>query len=138
MGRSQRIGLIVAAVIVAVVAIVVLSGGDDDSSDNGSTATTTATTPGGKPAPAEVPTIVIKDGKPVGGIQDIEVDKGDTIEFRVKSDADHEIHMHGYDIAKDVSAGGSVTYKVPADIDGIFEVEIEDLGEQIAELTVNP
>ena len=127
MGRSQRIGLIVAAVIVAVVAIVVLSGGDDDSSDNKST-----------PVPAEVPTIVIKDGKPVGGIQDIEVDKGDTIEFRIKSDADHEIHMHGYDIAKDVSAGGSVTYKVPADIDGIFEIEIEDLKEQIAELTVNP
>jgi len=70
--------------------------------------------------------------------QDIEVDKGDTIEFRIKSDADHEIHMHGYDIAKDVSAGGSVTYKVPADIDGIFEVEIEDLKEQIAKLTVNP
>ena len=134
MGRSQRIGLIVAAVIVAVVAIVVLSGGDD-SSDNGSTATTTA---GGKTVPAEVPTIEIKDGKPVGGIQDLEVNKGDTLEFRVKSDADHEIHMHGYDIAKDVSAGGSVTYKVPADIDGIFEVEIEDLKEQIAKLTVNP
>ena len=137
MGRSQRIGLIVAAVIVAVVAIVVLSGGDDDSSDNGSTATTT-TTAGGKTVPAEVPTIVIKDGKPVGGIQDLEVNKGDTLEFRVKSDADHEIHMHGYDIAKYVKAGGSVTYTLTADIDGIFEIEIEDLKEQIAELTVNP
>ena len=135
MQRSQRIGLIVAAVIVAVVAIVVLSGGDD-SSDNGSTATTT--TAGGKTVPAEVPTIEIKDGKPVGGIQDLEVNKGDTLEFRVKSDADHEIHMHGYDIAKDVKAGGSVTYKLTADIDGIFEIEIEDLKEQIAELTVNP
>ena len=123
MGRSQRIGLIVAAVIVAVVAIVVLSGGDDSSD---------------KTVPAEVPTIVIKDGKPVGGIQDLEVNKGDTLEFRVKSDADHEIHLHGYDVAKDVPAGGSVTYKLTADIDGIFEVEIEDLKEQIAELTVNP
>ena len=46
--------------------------------------------------------------------------------------------MHGYDIAKDVKAGGSVTYKLTADIDGIFEIEIEDLKEQIAELTVNP
>jgi plastocyanin len=136
MGRSQRIGLIVAAVIVAVVAIVVLSGGDDDSSDNGGTATTTSA--GGKTVPAEVPTIVIKDGEPVGGVQDLEVDKGDTLEFRVKSDADHEIHLHGYDVAKDVAAGGSVTYKLTADIDGIFEIEIEDLKEQIAELTVNP
>jgi plastocyanin len=135
MQRSQRVGLIVAAVIVAVVAIVVLSTGDDDSSDNGTTAQTTTT---GGTAPAEVPTIVIKDGKPVGGVQDLEVDKGDTLEFRVKSDADHEIHMHGYDIAKDVKAGGQVTYKLTADIDGIFEIEIEDLKEQIAELTVNP
>ena len=136
MGRSQRIGLIVAAVIVAVVAIVILSGGDD-SSDNGSSAQT-KTTAGGKTVPAEVPTIVIKDGKPVGGIQDIEVNKGDTIEFRVKSDADHEIHMHGYDIAKDVPAGGSVTYKVPADIDGIFEVELENSGIHLAQLRVDP
>jgi len=85
-----------------------------------------------------VPTITIKDGKPVGGVQEIEVDKGDTIEFKVESDADHEIHMHGYDIAKDVEAGGEVTYDVPADIDGIFEIEIEDLKEPIAELRVNP
>ena len=140
MGRSQRIGLLVAAVVVVVVAIVLIGGGDDDdSSSTDNTAQTTST--GGstkKPAPPEVPTITIKDGKPVGGEQEIEVDKGDTIQFKVKSDADHEIHMHGYDIAKDVEAGGTVSYNVPADIDGIFEIEIEDLGEQIAELRVNP
>jgi plastocyanin len=126
MGRSQRIGLIAAAVIVAVVAIVVLSGGDDDSSDNGST------------APAEVPTIVIKDGKPVGGIQDLEVNKGDTLEFRVKSDADHEIHLHGFDIAKDVKAGGSVTYNVKTDAPGIYEFEIEDTKTKIGQVKVEP
>ena len=140
MGRSQRIGLLVAAVVVVVVAIVLIGGGDDDdSSSTDNTAQTTST--GGstkKPAPPEVPTITIKDGKPVGGEQEIEVDKGDTIRFKVKSDADHEIHMHGYDIAKDVEAGGTVSYNVPADIDGIFEIEIEDLKEPIGELTVNP
>ena len=143
MGRSQRIGLLVAAVVVVVVAIVLIGGGDDDdssSTDNTVQTTTTGgtTTTSEKPAAPEVPTITIKDGKPVGGVQEIEVDKGDTIEFTVKSDADHEIHMHGYDIAKDVEAGGQVTYNVPADIDGIFEIEIEDLKEQIAELRVNP
>ena len=131
MERSQRIGLLVAAVVVAVVAVVLLADGDDDD-----TAQTTTTSE--KPAPPEVPTITIKDGKPVGGEHEIEVDKGDTIKFKVKSDADHEIHMHGYDIAKDVEAGGEVSYSVPADIDGIFEIEIEDLTEPIAELRVNP
>jgi plastocyanin len=137
--RSQRIGLLVAAVVVAVVAAILISNGDDD--DSSSTDSTVQTTTGGGTTTtekAEVPTITIKDGKPVGGVQEIEVDKGDTVRFRVKSDADHEIHMHGYDIAKDVEAGGEVTYNVPADIDGIFEIEIEDLKEPIAELRVNP
>ena len=143
MGRSQRIGLLVAAVVVVVAAIVIIGGGGDDDSSSSDNTVQTTTTGGGttttaKPTAPAVPTITIKDGKPVGGVQEIEVDKGDTIEFKVKSDADHEIHMHGYDIAKDVEAGGKVTYNVPADIDGIFEVEIEDLGEQIAELRVNP
>jgi major membrane immunogen (membrane-anchored lipoprotein) len=137
-GRSQRIGLLVAAVVVVVVAIVLIgSGGDDDDSSSTTPETTTQTT-SEKPAVPAVPTITIKDGKPVGGVQEIDVDKGDTIQFKVKSDADHEIHMHGYDIAKDVEAGGQVSYNVPADLEGIFEVEIEDLGEQIAELRVNP
>jgi hypothetical protein len=138
--RSQRIGLLVAAVVVAVVAVILISNGDDDDSSSTDSTAQTTTTSGGTTTTekAEVPTITIKDGKPVGGVQEIEVDKGDTIRFKVKSDADHEIHMHGYDIAKDVEAGGEVTYNVPADIDGIFEIEIEDLKEQIAELRVNP
>ncbi len=140
MERSQRIGLLVAAVVVAVVAVILISNGDDDDSSSTDSTAQTTTTGGGTTTTekAEVPTITIKDGKPVGGVQEIEVDKGDTIRFKVKSDADHEIHMHGYDIAKDVEAGGEVTYNVPADIDGIFEIEIEDLKEQIAELRVNP
>ncbi len=140
MERSQRIGLLVAAVVVAVVAVILISNGDDDDSSSTDSTVQTTTTGGSTTTTekAEVPTITIKDGKPVGGVQEIEVDKGDTIRFKVKSDADHEIHMHGYDIAKDVAAGGEVTYNVPADIDGIFEIEIEDLKEQIAELRVNP
>lgn len=143
MERSQRIGLLVAAAVVAVVAVILISNGDDDDS-SGTTSTVQTTTTGGgtttsdKPAAPEVPTITIKDGKPVGGVQEIEVDKDDTLQFKVKSDADHEIHLHGYDIAKDVEAGGQVSYKLTAEIEGIFEIEIEDLKEQIAELRVNP
>ena len=145
MQRSQRIGLLVAAAVIAVVAIIVLSGGDDDdSSDSNTAAQTTTTTTGGtetttsKPPEPEVPTIVVKDGKPVGGVEEIELDKGDTLQFRVKSDEEHEIHLHGYDIEKEVAAGGQVSFKLTADIDGLFEAEIEDLKEQIAEIRINP
>ena len=138
MERSQRIGLLVAAAVVAVVAVILISGGDDDDSSSTDNTAQTTTTGGGKPSAPGVTTITIKDGEPVGGVQEIEADEGDTVEFTVESDADHEIHLHGYDIAKDVEAGGQVSYKFAADIDGIFEVEIEDLKEPVAELRVNP
>jgi hypothetical protein len=135
MERSQRIGLLVAAAVVAVVAVIVISGGGDDSSDKDGTATTET---GSKSTPAPVETIRIKSGKPVGGVHEIELNKGDQLKFRVESDEEHEIHLHGYDIEKKVAAGGSVTFDVKADIDGIFEAEIEDLTEQIVEIRINP
>ena len=87
---------------------------------------------------ASLPTIVVRDGEPVGGVKRLEYSAGDEIRFEVSSDAAEEIHVHGYDVAKDVPAGGSVRFAIPADIEGIFEVELEELGVQIAELRVNP
>ncbi len=54
------------------------------------------------------------------------------------SDVSDEVHMHGYDIMKDVKAGGSVSFDFPATIEGVFEAELEGRKEQIIELTVNP
>ncbi len=85
-----------------------------------------------------VPTIEVKNDEPVGGVHELEFSAGEEIRFRVSSDASEEIHVHGYDIAKDVPAGGSVEFSFPAEIEGIFEVELEELGVQIAELRVNP
>ena len=92
---------------------------------------------GAKRSP-EIATIVIKNGKPVGGIADLTYDKGERVRFKVDSDVSDEIHVHGYDLMKDVEAGGSVSFDFPATIEGIFEAELEGRGEQILELTVNP
>ncbi|HEU4735692.1 MAG TPA: hypothetical protein VFS48_01540 [Solirubrobacterales bacterium] len=86
----------------------------------------------------EIATIVIKNGQPVGGIADLTYAKGEEVRFKVDSDVSDEIHVHGYDIMKDVEAGGSVSFDFPATIEGIFEAELEGRGEQILELTVNP
>ena len=74
---------------------------------------------------AEGPTIVIRDGKPVGGVQRVEFKSGDRVRFTVRSDLAGEIHVHGYDYTKDVSAGGSVDLEFSAKSEGIFEVELE-------------
>lgn len=87
---------------------------------------------------ASVPTIVIRNGEPVGGVRELEFSAGDEIRFRVRSDVADEVHVHGYDLSKAVTAGGTVSFSFPADLEGIFEAELEERGTQIAELRVNP
>ena len=85
-----------------------------------------------------VPTIVVRDGEPVGGVRELSFYSDEAIRFRVSSDTAQEVHLHGYDVAKEVEPGGSVAFDVPADIAGIFEAELEDSEEQIARVTVRP
>jgi heme/copper-type cytochrome/quinol oxidase subunit 2 len=142
MTTRARIAWLAAAVVVAIVAFIVLKSDDkkETSSNAGTTpAATTSAKPGSaKPAPPKVTQVVVKGGKPVGGIKTISVNKGDKVRFSVSSDVSDEIHVHGYDFMKDVKAGGKVTFSFPAKIDGEFVVELEAAGEQIAKLVVNP
>lgn len=85
-----------------------------------------------------VPIVVVEDGEPQGGVQELTYNSGEPIRFRVESDVADEVHFHGYDVGKDVPAGGIVSFDVPATIAGIFEVELEEAKEQIAEITVEP
>jgi hypothetical protein len=96
------------------------------------TTTETATTTAG---PVTV-RVLVKDGKPVGGIQRATVKKGQKVAIVVRSDVADEVHVHGYDLMKDVDAGGMVRIVFPATITGVFEAELEDRKLQIVELTV--
>ena len=156
MSNSQRAGLIAAAVLVAIVAFLVLRPGDEESDSPPPTGRdapplttpsettppptdeTGPATPRPSPAEPEIPPIEVRDGKPVGGVEELQFERGDTIEFSVKSDAEHEVHLHGYDVSKDVRAGGTVRFRLKAKIEGVFEVELEDTHTQIAELRVRP
>jgi hypothetical protein len=148
MERGQRIGLIVAALVVAIVAFLVLSGGDDDEDSTSTTPTQTqqtetqageptATVPEPKPPP-EFETIRVVGGEPAGGVKEITVQKDETVRIEVRSDTAGEIHLHGYDISKDVEAGGSVRFNFPATIEGVFEIEIEETHTPVGELRVEP
>ncbi|HXR60566.1 MAG TPA: hypothetical protein VN732_04485, partial [Solirubrobacterales bacterium] len=65
--------------------------------------------------------------------------QGEQIHFQVEVPFEEEIHLHGYDVMKEVPAGGgAVTFDLPAEIEGIFEAELEGRGEQIVELKVEP
>lgn len=146
-GRQRLIPLALAAVI-AVVAFVALRPSDDDepastpaaqtettTTPSGTNQTTTTETPKRRPQSVR---IRVRDGKPVGGVKTIRGRKGRTIRFLVQSDAAHGVHLHGYDISKHVTAERAARFRFEAEIDGIFEIELEDIGEEIASLRVEP
>ena len=128
----------VALIVVAVVLFLVLkdNGGSTDGGSTTSAKSDAASEPAG--GAQQIQTIVVKGGTPVGGIQEISVNEGEPVRFRVKSDVSDEVHVHGYDIGKDVKAGGSVTFDFLATLEGVFEAELESRHEQILELRVNP
>jgi hypothetical protein len=145
MNTTVRVLLGIGAVAVAVLLLVVLK----DDGEGGSGETTTATRPAAPPSgaqPADTPppraqvtTIVLDEaGRPVDGVAEIAVDAGDDIRFKVESPVADEVHVHGYDVEKAVPAGGAAVFDFPADIEGIFEVELHHGEEQIAELRVSP
>ena len=135
---AARIAIGLAALAAVVVLFIVFTGGDDDN-DKSSTTTTPAQAGTTQTQTVEATKqIVIRGGKPVGGIKKLDYNKGDQIKFIVTSDVADEIHVHGYDLKKDVPAGGSVRFSFPASIEGVFEAELEGRGEQIAQLKVSP
>ena len=140
--------LVLGLVVVLGAGFVLLRPSDDDKSaenDPPATATTaertrTATTPA-RPAPAPKPkviTIRVKGNQPVGGVRAIKVDKGGQLRFRVVADQPENAHLHGYDVAKPVGPGKVASFSMPAKLEGIFELELENSAVPIGEVTVTP
>jgi hypothetical protein len=151
MSNAARIAVLVAVVVIAIVGFIVLKPDDKDSSNTASTgATNTTPTHSGTgangqgtteepPSPPPVANVKVgKDGKPVGGVQDLEFGQGQQVQFFVTSQVADEVHVHGYDVMKDVEPGKPAKISFKGDVSGRFEVEMEDRAEQIVELTVKP
>jgi hypothetical protein len=144
MSRSQRVALLAAALGVLIVAFVVVRPGDDEEPGDGQAGTTMKTPAppavGSRPAtpppppPRPDPGPLLTRGK----IRTITVDKGEVVRFRARSSVPEEIHVHGYDILRDLPAGRTIRMAFKARIEGIFEIELERSGTQIGKLRVEP
>jgi FtsP/CotA-like multicopper oxidase with cupredoxin domain len=150
MSRGLRFTFLGIALVIAIVAIVVLADSSEDDSDAGGaaatatpadtpTATPTATaereaTPTATPEPTPPPPPLLTASK----VTELEFKQGETVRFRVRSDTADHVHVHGYDLMKDVAGGKTTTMSFKATITGIFEIEFEDAHKQIAELKVEP
>lgn len=148
MSRGQRFTFLAIAVVIAIVAIVVLAdtSEDDTPAPTAATATPTPTetaapteaeptetaTPTPEPTPEPPPLLT------ANRVTKLEFAEGETVRFRVRSATDDHVHVHGYDLLKDVPAGETVTMSFKATITGIFEIELEDAQKEIASLKVEP
>ena len=99
-------------------------------------ATTTETPP---PPPSRV-TIRLRvvGGQPVPGIRRAKVKQGRQVLIVTTSDVADHVHLHGYDLMADVAPGSPARIRFRATIPGRFEVELEDRGIPIADLSVTP
>jgi len=83
--------------------------------------------------------IPIRGGTVAGGIKRVAVKKGERVLIAVSSDdvSDH-VHLHGYDLFRDVARGSPAQIRFRATLAGRFEVELEERGLLVAELEVRP
>ena len=100
--------------------------------------TTAPTTTAPKPPTTATIRIVVKGGRPVGGIRRAKVRQGRKVVLIVVADVADHIHLHGYDLLIDVAPGQPARIQFDATVVGRFEVELDDRGVQVADLQVRP
>jgi hypothetical protein len=156
MGAAGRLVVILGALATAVVLFLVLRDGDGESGPTTPTeATTSESTTGTETGPATTdsstsPTtttqpelqrrrirLTIPATGPEG-IRRIEIEQGERVVLLIQSGVADHAHLHGYDLMADVGPGTVARIRFRADIPGRFELELEERGQQFAELTVAP
>ncbi len=145
--------MIVAAAAVVAGGLFLALRPDDDEGTTATGTTTTATTttsptitepsvpppprPPSPPPPAQV-RIVVRDGKPVGGVRRVTVGRDRRVVLTVMSDVADHVHLHGYNVMRDVAPGMPARLEFRATIVGTVEVELEDRRLQLATITTQP
>ena len=141
----MKLAVMLAAVAASVIALAGC-GGDDGTDAVTTTETvatapttdTTATTPTTPDAQAKVITIRVVGGVPQGGIQRPTIDQGDKFVLVVRTDSGEAVHLHGYNIEKEIVPGTPLRLPFTANIAGRFELELHPPDTLLAVLEVKP
>jgi hypothetical protein len=130
--RAWRIALLSAGVAVAVVLFLVLRGGDDDTpSATQPTASVVSTNKPPPPAPMVILIPINTDAE-----RRATIPRDRQVVLVISGAAGEEVHLHGYDVKRQIGPDGTVRLPFRATIPGRFEVELEESHRQIADLTV--
>jgi hypothetical protein len=96
-----------------------------------------SSTAAGSSAPAAKQiTVTIAHGKASGDTGRITVAAGTPVTLVVTSDVPDQVHLHGYDIEKDLVPAKPTTLSFVADVPGVFDVELHEADIVILHLQV--
>jgi hypothetical protein len=132
--KGQRAGLIALAVAIAAVAFA-LASPDDDKGDSGKTSADATTSEPSTPPTATTDSrpeerLQLQAHRPTGGVRRIQAQKGEFVRLVVESDAPDEVHLHGYDITRDVRPSEPARFSFRAEHEGVFDLESHKLEDQ--------
>ncbi|NUR96600.1 MAG: hypothetical protein HOV67_15255 [Kribbellaceae bacterium] len=92
--------------------------------------------PSGETADVTV-NVTVANGKVNPSGATIKVKAGQTVLVTATSDADEELHIHGYDKELELTPGKPASVKFTANMKGTFEVETHKSGKLVAKLVVS-
>jgi hypothetical protein len=69
---------------------------------------------------------------------EVEVEEGGHLRLRLTSEEPLQVHIHGYDLQRELAPGKPVTLSFEADLTGRFEIEDHEFEEVLGVLLVQP
>jgi hypothetical protein len=81
--------------------------------------------------------VTFAGGKATGDTGRVEVAAGTPVTLVVTSDVADQVHVHGYDIEKELTPGEPASLQFDATIPGVFEVELHEAGTVLLRLQVS-
>lgn len=149
MGRGRVVALTaVALALLAGLYLALRPGGEEVAPEPPpaptATTATSATAPTATVAPVPAPAgptripIRVTAGRPADGVARVTVPKDEQVVLVVRADAADVVHLHGYDREAPVGPGAPAQIGFTASVAGKFEVELEQTGVLIAEISVTP
>jgi hypothetical protein len=132
----------VPALALAATLLVAGCGGDDPETTTPSSTPPPSTTSAPATTPSETAfagteiVVAVKGGTVEPPTHRVKVSKGTQVRLLVTSDKADELHVHGYELEKELPAGEQVTLDFTADQTGLFEIETHESELQLAQLEV--
>lgn len=99
-------------------------------------ATTTTRGPATTAAPGTVIRVRVAGGQVETDQRRVRIGRGERVRLEVVADVTDEVHVHGYDLRRDVAPGGTAVIAFTADRPGVYEVELEAARRRLLQLEV--